>query len=88
MTYSFPSCKRRLHNKTDAESEGRNVLKISNVMAKNIRRAAKKAINSRGSHRLLGLVVFDEKIVCESLKKTASARANGEVVYYYYILRD
>lgn len=48
-------------------------------MAKNIRRAAKKVINSRGSHRLLGLVIFDEKLVCESLKKTVGARANGKV---------
>ena len=46
-------------------------------MAKNIRRAAKKAINSRGSHGLLGLVIFDEKLVYENFKKAVDSKVNG-----------
>lgn len=47
-------------------------------MAKNLRRAAKKAMNARGSHGLLGLFIFDEKLVCENYKKLLNSKANCE----------
>lgn len=48
------------------------------AMAKRFRRAARKAINARNDHGLLGLVIFDEKLVCENFKKLVNSKANCE----------
>lgn len=47
-------------------------------MAKTVRRAAKKAIiSAKDSHSLLGLLIFDEKIVCHNIRKLTEAEQNG-----------
>ena len=48
------------------------------AMAKRFRRVARKAINARNDHGLLGLVIFDEKLVCENFKKLVNSKANCE----------
>ncbi|PFX15868.1 hypothetical protein AWC38_SpisGene19878 [Stylophora pistillata] len=48
-------------------------------MAKIFRRAANKVINSRDGHGSLGLLIFDEKVVCESFQKLIIAKANASL---------
>lgn len=47
-------------------------------MAMIVRRAAKKAIfNAKDGHGLLGLLIFDEKLVFENFRKLVESKENG-----------
>ena len=48
------------------------------TMAKIFRRAAHKVKNSRDGHGSLGLLIFDEKVVYETLQKVILAKADGK----------
>lgn len=48
-------------------------------MARIFRRAANKVKNSRDGHGSLGLLIFDEKVVYETLQKVILAKADGEL---------
>ena len=48
------------------------------TMAKIVRRAAKKVMNCRDGQGLLGLLIFDEKLVYENFTKMVNTKANGK----------
>lgn len=50
-------------------------------MAMIVRRAAKKAIfNAKDGHGLLGLLIFDEKLVFENFRKLVESKENGSYI--------
>ena len=48
-------------------------------MARIIRRAANKVMNSRDGHESIGLLISDEKVVYESYQKIVMAQVDGEI---------
>ena len=56
------------------------------IMAKIFRRAANKVKNCRDGHGSLGLLVFDEKVVCETFQKVVIAKADGEFLSYTEVI--